>query len=121
MHDISESASDNETERPKHISILNNSSAPKTKPRVNGSAERNASTPVMIDSRQSSFDEADNVKFHGRGTLERGRERERSPPFKDQFDQRYRKPPTGPQKPARSLDRRKTFSRLVIEVIQNQG
>lgn len=118
MHDISESASDNETERPKHIPILNHSAAPKTKPRVSNAAERNTSTPLINGSRHSSFDESDNVKFHGTsfGTLERGRERERASPFKDRFDQGYRKPPTGPQKPARSLDRRKTFSRFAIQV-----
>lgn len=117
MHDISESASDNETERPKHISILNSSGAQKLRPKVSNSAERNTSTPLLLNgSRHSSFDESDNVKFHGASfnTLERGRERERTSPFKDQYDQGYRKPPTGPQKPARSLDRRKTFSRYVI-------
>lgn len=116
MHDISESASDNETERPKHTSISNNSGAPKIRPRASNSMERNTSTPLLLNgSRQSSFDESDNVKFHGTSfnTLERGRERERASPFKlkDQYEQGYRKPPTGPQKPARSLDRRKTFSR----------
>lgn len=114
MHDISESASDNETDRPKHTSILNNSGAPKLRSRVSTSVERNTSTPLLLNgSRHSSFDESDNVKFHGPSfnTLERGRERERNSPFKDQYDQGYRKPPTGPQKPARSLDRRKTISR----------
>lgn len=116
MHDISESASDNETERPKHISISNSSATLKLRPRVSNSVERNTSTPLLLNgSRHSSFDESDNVKFHGASlnTLERGRERERTSPFKDQYDQGYRKPPTGPQKPARSLDRRKTFSRYI--------
>ncbi|KAG4068559.1 hypothetical protein HA402_004900 [Bradysia odoriphaga] len=123
LHDISESASDNETDRPKHISIQNSSGAPKPRQRVSSSAERNASTPLMNGSRQSSFDEADNVKFRGPtfGTLERGRERERVSPYKDEFDQGYRKPPTGPQKPARSLDRRKTFSRERDRVQDSSG
>lgn len=123
MHDISESASDNETERPKHISISNSSVAPKLRPKVSNSVERNTSTPLLLNgSRHSSFDESDNVKFHGASfnTLERGRERERTSPFKDQYDQGYRKPPTGPQKPARSLDRRKTFSRCIVLPIFQQ-
>lgn len=117
MHDISESASDNETERPKHTLISNNSSGSKLRPKFGNSTERNTSTPLLLNgSRHSSFDESDNAKFHGStlNTLERGRERERSSPFKDRYDQEYKKPPTGPQKPARSLDRRKTFSRYAV-------
>ncbi|KAJ6647310.1 hypothetical protein Bhyg_02532 [Pseudolycoriella hygida] len=108
LHDISESASDNETDRPKNTSTLNNSGTPKLRSRIGNSVERNTSTPLLLNgSRHSSFDESDNVKFHKTSfnTLERGRERERTSPFKDQYDQGYRKPPTGPPKPARSLDR----------------
>lgn len=50
-----------------------------------------------------------------RHSRERGRERDktsRSPPYHDQSDHlESRKPPTGPQKPLRNIDRRKTISR----------
>lgn len=51
-----------------------------------------------------------------RNSRERSHERELSPiiplPYHEHSGKmEYKKPPTGPQKPARSMDRRKTISR----------
>lgn len=105
LHDISESASDNENDRG-ILQKMRSRSSP-VRGEIVGARLRNGSS-----SRQMS-DEPD-TPYRG-GNRERGRERERSPrsPVKMELTGHhdYRKPPTGPQKPARSMDRRKTMSR----------
>lgn len=90
IHDISESASDNDTDR-----------------------NRRDATPdrtIPYRSHDNRYNDT---------TLKRVRDRERSRSVAaSQIKTENRKPPTAPpQKPARNVDRRKTFSRFVIKLI----
>lgn len=108
LHDISESASDNENDRGT-LQKMRSRSSP-VRGEISGTRLRNGSSSRHIP------DEPD-TSYRG-GSRERGRERERSPrsPVKMELfgHHDYRKPPTGPQKPARSMDRRKTMSRYTL-------